>query len=167
MSCVNICLQHLSCVLLMRTFVSIVSTYAAGRCTLHATPSAEDGGQAFSSSSRFCIYVCFRWQLPSAGVHAMFRINVLVLTSKSHMRGMGNRLLVHLYQWKRPRGSRATLGRKVHRPSGRHRAFGSHRTFGCVATISRCPTIGRCATMVAVRPSLGKSFCISLEAVIG
>ena len=79
-------------------------TNAAGRCTLHATPLAEDGGQAFSSSGRFCIYVYVRLQLPSAGVQALFRINVLHLTSKSHMSGVCNRLLVHLCQWKRTRG---------------------------------------------------------------
>ena len=67
-------------------------------------PSAEDGGQAFSSSSHFCIYVRFRLQLPSAGVEALFRIYVLHLTSKPHMRGVCNRLLVGTRQWKRPRG---------------------------------------------------------------
>ena len=55
---------------LMRVLFSfpLFLTYAAGRCTLHATKSAEDGGQAFSSSSSFCIYMRFRLQLPSAGV---------------------------------------------------------------------------------------------------
>ena len=52
----------------------------------------------------FCFYVRCRLQLHSAGVQAMFVINVLVPTSKSHMRGMCNRLLVHLCQWKRHRG---------------------------------------------------------------
>ena len=73
-------------------------------------PSAEDSGQAFSLSSRFCFYVRFRLQLHSAGVQTMFGINVLVLTSKSHMRGVCNRLLVNSSQWKHPRGVERTLG---------------------------------------------------------
>ena len=74
-------------------------------------PSAEDGGQAFRSSIRFCFYVYYRLQLTSAGVQALFGINVLVLTSKSHMSGVCNRLLVRMCQWKRPRGVESDPGK--------------------------------------------------------
>ena len=109
---------------------------------LSARPrSAEDGGQAFSSSSPFCIYVRFRLQLPSAGVQAMSWINVLVSTSKSHVSGMCNITWLPRASGSATKESRVTMGVVVHRPSGWHRAFGSHSTFGCVATISRCATI--------------------------
>ena len=109
-------------------------------------PSAEDGGQAFISSICFCIYLRFRLQLHSAGVQALFGINVLHLMSKSHVSGVCNRLLADPRQWKRPRGVRSDPGKSGAQAHGWHRAFGSHGTFGCVATISRCATIGRCAT---------------------
>ena len=91
-------------------FVSIV--FDLCRWKVHSTrpPSADDGGQAFSSSSRFCIYVRFRLQLPSAGVQALFCINLLHLTSKSHTRGVCKRLLVDPRQCKRHRGVESNPG---------------------------------------------------------
>ena len=67
-------------------------------------PSAEDGGQACGSSSRFCIYVRFRLQLPSAGVQALFRVKCAPFDYKVEHEGVCNRLLVDLCQWQRPRG---------------------------------------------------------------
>ena len=83
-------------------------------------PSAEDGGQAFRSSSRFCIYVLFLECYFHPQVSRPVCINVLVLTSKSHMRGVCHMLLVDPCQWKCPEESRVTLGGLAHRPNGRH-----------------------------------------------
>ena len=86
-------------------------TYAAGRCTLHATPVCRRRWAGLQLVKSFCFYVCYRLQLPSAGVQALFGMNVLVLTAKSHMRGVCNRLLVNLCQWKRHRGVESNPGK--------------------------------------------------------
>ena len=116
----------------MRVFFSIplILDYAAGRCTHHATPVGRRRWAGLQLAKSFWIYVCFRLQLPSAGVQAMFGINVLVLTSKSHTSGVCNRLLVHLCQWKRPRGVESDPGKDGAQTQWSAQGLGSHSTFG-------------------------------------
>ena len=75
-------------------FLSIVLTYAAGRCTLHATPVGRRRWAGLQLVKSFLNLRAFRSQLPSADVQALFGINVLILTPKAHMSGVYNRLLV-------------------------------------------------------------------------
>ena len=100
------CIKPVSC-------FPLFLAHAAGRCTHHATSVGRKrkAGRRLAESS--CVfYVAFLWiLLHSSGESALLCISVLVLTSKSHTRGVCNRLLADPRQWKRPRGVRSDPGK--------------------------------------------------------